>query len=422
SEPPSGLRARGLPRHTFRGIARLAERLREKVELPGAIFLFDDWLASGDASVPHPELFLAAAEECGGDEAFGACAERIHDLGYFVALALDREALVPHRAGTPIVGEVAWRLAELATRSPGGLSRIRDLASPDLLIVREPRGEGTAPQLLDARERFFAGANALVPLLGGNVPWDGDLDRLMWIEELLPTHQRGGLEELATMKPIFAALYQLSFRFAARPGEELAPSDAHRLLLHLLLAQPPVLEPPPELDSNGRALPPIEPSTGPEWRFAREGGFSEGRELSPHEIFIKTAAETAGYLAQYAAREPLVSFRALDDRGRVLESRFGFDLRVVVNFGPDPFTIEETGMVLPELGFWIQYPFFYAFHALAAEGVEYEEPALFTVRSLEGKLYLRAEKVRIWHGFGPAKIRLGGRDFTVERETEARIW
>jgi len=94
----------------------------------------------------------------------------------------------------------------------------------------------------------------------------------------------------------------------------------------------------------------------------------------------------------------------------------------VVNYGDREYASTEDDFKLPPGGFWVQYPFFHAFHATRAHGVDYETPALFTVRSLEGKMYLRAEAVRIYHGFGPSQIRLGGRNFDVPREGVVKVW
>ena len=57
-----------------------------------------------------------------------------------------------------------------------------------------------------------------------------------------------------------------------------------------------------------------------------------------------------------------------------------------------------------------------------AGGLSYDEPAFFTVRSLEGKMFLRAESVRLYRGFGSKQIRLGGRVFEVDTEVRTRIW
>lgn len=429
-EAPAGLSAHGRPLLSFQEVGAFVERLEQTLELPSALFLFEDWLGTRspeeDAGGEAPRIALVPAPECGGEDGLIAAAERIHDAGYFVGFALDRAQLVPDRAAERPAGEAAWRLAHIAAGAPEALPRLRDLAHPDLLLLREPRGEGFAPPLVAARDDLLALLSTVAPLGGGNLPWEGDLEEKSWIEGLFPRlSSRNGDRAApdAELAPLFLALYSLGFRLADEPGAELEPNDAARLLLHLLLAQPPAVAMPADYvrgESSSRTG--EAKRSGPEWCFAREGGWSRGRGLGTRDIFLKTAGEVTSYVAGFAAREPLVSFRTIDAKGEVFESRFGYDLRIVANFGEEPFADEATKTVLPQFGFVVFYPFFYAFHAIEADGVEYDEPALFTVRSLEGKLYLRAEKTRIWHGFGPDTIRLGGRDFTVERETEVKIW
>lgn len=165
------------------------------------------------------------------------------------------------------------------------------------------------------------------------------------------------------------------------------------------------------------------PDSKEESLFSREdGGWYEGQNLSSFQRFVKTTYEITSKLAELRYRNPVHSYKKLDGAGNVEEIYYGYDLRVVVNRGDKDFTDPDRGFVLPKGGFWIQHPFYLAFHAKKAFGVSYKTPVLFTIRSLEGKLWLRAEKVRIWHGFGPSNVKLGGKDFNVKRELITRIW
>jgi hypothetical protein len=162
--------------------------------------------------------------------------------------------------------------------------------------------------------------------------------------------------------------------------------------------------------------------TGVAGCFAQDDGWAAGKKLSVQEAFFKNTYEVLSYVARQRFRTPLASHRSLTPDGSVRETYFGVDMRIIVNFGPDNYENEEEEFVLPPFGFIVRHPFLYAFHALRANGLNYDRPAFFIVRSLEGKLYLRAEKVRIYHGFGPDTIRLGGKSFTVPRETVLKIW
>jgi hypothetical protein len=62
-----------------------------------------------------------------------------------------------------------------------------------------------------------------------------------------------------------------------------------------------------------------------------------------------------------------------------------------------------------------------AFHATQFGGRTYDEPALFTARSLDGRPLWEAEQARIYHGFGEPRLRLCGKEWPVEREAVVRV-
>ena len=156
--------------------------------------------------------------------------------------------------------------------------------------------------------------------------------------------------------------------------------------------------------------------------FAQEDGWARGRGLTPEAIFLKNTYLASSVLSRWQKRLPMFSHKRLTADGAVRAASFGLDMVITVNLGTENYEDEENGFVLPPYGFLLRDPFFLAFHALRVNGVEYDRPAFFVVQSLEGKMYLRAERVHIYHGFGPANLRLGGRDFTVETEEVTRVY
>jgi hypothetical protein len=72
---------------------------------------------------------------------------------------------------------------------------------------------------------------------------------------------------------------------------------------------------------------------------------------------------------------------------------------------------------LPSKGFLIESPTFVAFHARTFNGVAYESAPLFTLRSLDGKGLSSSRQIRVYHGFGDARLKWRGRVGTVEKET-----
>jgi hypothetical protein len=75
---------------------------------------------------------------------------------------------------------------------------------------------------------------------------------------------------------------------------------------------------------------------------------------------------------------------------------------------------------VPAYGFIIESPGYVAFCATRYNGLDYAEPVLFTVHSLDGKPIAESSKVRIYHGFGDGRIRLLGEEFNVARENVVR--
>ncbi|MGH9362013.1 MAG: hypothetical protein ACRD2T_08855, partial [Thermoanaerobaculia bacterium] len=219
--------------------------------------------------------------------------------------------------------------------------------------------------------------------------------------------------------PLFAFAYGHAARLGARPEDAVGPDQPERLLAHLVLGEVPLYA----LAPAGGAAEAEPPPEDPRFCLARsDGGWAEGKGLSARERFLKHTYEVLSHVARIRFRERLLFHRHLRPDRTVEETYFGPDLRIVVNYGPREYADEEGGFTLPRCGFWVQHPFFHAFHATRAHGVDYPRGALFTVRSLEGKMYLRAEAVRIYHGFGPRRIQLGGRDFEVAREEVVKIW
>ena len=64
-------------------------------------------------------------------------------------------------------------------------------------------------------------------------------------------------------------------------------------------------------------------------------------------------------------------------------------------------------MILPPYGFLIESPTFVAFHALRWNGLAYPSAPLFTLRSLDGKPLDRSTRIRVYHGFGDTRLKVG---------------
>jgi hypothetical protein len=379
-------------------VGALAERWKKTLEIDEALVLLDGWNARSAGEPNQAGPLLPAAALLGGDPALKRLAERVRRLGYLFGLrAAGAEAIEP------------------------ALGPLKELLEPDLLLVAAPEGplprEGstlsrTAGPL--ALGEAIASRLGIAGTDGASGPFTqtyGYLEGLLSEKVLHPVDR--------PFSPLYAFGYGHSARITVRPEEAVGPDQPERILAHLVLGEVPLYALPPP-----GAVRESEPPPGdPRFSLARgDGGWSAQKELTARERFLKNTYEVLSQVARLRFRTPILFHRFLTPDRTVEETYFGEDLRVVVNYGEREYADEEAGFKLPRYGFWVHHPFFFAFHATRAGGVDYPEPALFTVRSLEGKIYLRAEAVRIFHGFGPARIQLGGRDFQVEREQVVKIW
>ena len=420
----------GGARHSFDALAALAKRLRDKLELDQALWVVDEWI-DGRSSLKSNTW--AAVRAAGGTEGLQSLRRQLSACGYLLGLGIERAALHVPLVTTPTKTPRCdiWKRSLEFARTDNGFTLVDELYSPDLVILRETLQDASLreaardpEELLEVRSELAEQALENFGMVGfgrGSLP---DLRTAAYLEAELDFSRSASSTELQSMNdaetfPFFASIAGASTRLVM-PSAGLGPLDAEAFLRHLTLGEVPVYDVATLLSRSGGDTQPSLAAAGA--CFARAAGWSQGQDLNAAEVFLKNTFEVATHVARLRGRTPLSMFRRRTEDGRVQESWFGTDLRVIVNHGPEEWFDEETGTRLPQFGFLIRHPFFRAFHATEAGGLKYDEPALFTVLSLEGKLFLRAEQVRLWRGFGPRKIRLGGKTFEVDRELITKIW
>ena len=151
-----------------------------------------------------------------------------------------------------------------------------------------------------------------------------------------------------------------------------------------------------------------------------DGGWAEG--MHPLDVYVKNTSEILSPLNAITSRMPMEDHAFLTEDRQVVRSVFGSGaeaVTAVVNMGEAPYRVtSKVGgeVVLPAYGFLVEAPAFLAFHASAFGGLRYEAPPLVTVRSLDGRPLAESGKVRVYHGFGDARLRLRGRVHEVARE------
>ena len=411
-------------RYDFKQIAAISQHWKKNLGIEQALVIADDWLATGNGT-GNDLSDWNAAEECGGNEALALAAAEIRSRGHLFGLSLDLDQLYNAPAGGRFDRQASWQIALDTVRATESFHNLKSLFDPQLLVITEtdPAGPGRKgwEQLVESRTKLLQEVDTIFGLAGITPALPEDYRTAALGAGAL--HSKLAAPDSANLFPLLPATFGHKARLSGGKYQGLGPADAAGFLCYLLYGQVPTYALPAGLYfATSEEAPPRKPEEGPAWCFAREGGWSSGKNLIPHDIFIKNTYEVATWLAPLCARNRLTSHRFLTPDGAVQESYFSADLRVLVNFGEKPYRDKEAQVVLPRYGFFIRHPFFLAFCALEAGGLVYERPAFFTVRSLEGKMYLRAEQVRIYQGMAPNRISLGGRVFKVNGELKTKIW
>ncbi len=140
-----------------------------------------------------------------------------------------------------------------------------------------------------------------------------------------------------------------------------------------------------------------------------ENGWAEGMNI--FDIFLKNTHEILSPLNEITAKMIITDFAYLSPDYKITKTIFGSnEVIAVVNRSNKDFEYICKGgsaAILPPLGFVIESPEFIAFHAKSWNGIKYDKPVLFTIRSLDKEPINESKKIRIFHGFGDQKIKVG---------------
>ncbi|OGV78947.1 MAG: hypothetical protein A3K19_23985 [Lentisphaerae bacterium RIFOXYB12_FULL_65_16] len=174
------------------------------------------------------------------------------------------------------------------------------------------------------------------------------------------------------------------------------------------------------VDKNGPKLLPVPESpdgAGQDCFVQADGGWAEGLNLT--DRFLKNTHEVLSPLHELTARVLLTKLEFLTPDRRARRTTFGDKAVATVNDRTESLTVRRgdgTEVVLPPRGFLVETPEFVAFHAQTWGSVKYEQPALFTLRSLDGQPLATSKRIRVFHAFGPARCDVNGRMVEVKRE------
>ncbi len=149
-------------------------------------------------------------------------------------------------------------------------------------------------------------------------------------------------------------------------------------------------------------------------------GWADG--LHPLDRFLKNTCEVLSPLNELTARLRMSSHRFLTPDRKVQRTVFGEGpgaVEVVVNTGLTNFPLSSKlggQVLLPPNGFLVESPSLVAFHARNWNGLSYDDPPMFVLRSLDNRPLSSSRQVRVFHAFGDARIHVGLTTRTVTRE------
>jgi hypothetical protein len=447
---------------TFNEAAQVAEHLKTDLKLEKVLFIMGGWTHRGYDN-QHPDI-LPANPECGGSSALAECARRVMQLGYLFCLHDNyqdiyrdspswNEDLIMKEPDESLVKGGHWwggqayitcsrKALELAQR-PQNLPAVRELTNADAYFIDTTYASGLlecfdpAHPLARAddmkwKQALSDYARQTFGLFGSEdgrewaIPHSDFFEGLngvsgSWFHNKDLLKQTGG-----TSVPLFEMVYRDSIALYGKYGYDISTS-ADYVLYHISIGRTlNYHEIPPHLYWKEAPPPPApgEKTEGAEndpALFTRaDHGWAEG--LYPLDRFVKNTYEILSPLNELTAQMQMSRHQFLTPDYKVQRSVFGegaHQVVVTVNMGSAEYSVKSRlggATVLPSGGFLIEAPTFVAFHARNWNGLAYKDAPLFTLRSVDGQPLEHSRSVRVFHGFGDARVRLAGNVRTVAKE------
>ncbi len=431
---------------TFEEAAQIAEHLKNDLKLDKVLFIIGGFIRRGYDN-QHPDI-LPAAPECGGNEALTDCARRVRQLGYLFSLhdnyqdiyrdspSWNEDLIMKNPDGSLTKGghwagglaylTCSQKAVELAKR-PQNLPEVKKLTDADSYFIDTTYAAGlmecfdknhplTRWDDMKWKQAISDYAREVFGSFGSECGREWAIPHSDFFEGLTGVsgayyHNKDLAKNLgATVVPLFEMVYRDCIAMYGKYGYDFMKA-AEYVLYHISIGRP----------LNYHSIPPHlywkEPDAKPQQPgnaglFCRaDGGWAEG--LHRVDRFVKNTYEILSPLNELTSQVPMTRHEFLTPDRKVQRTVFGEGngaVEVVVNMGNgEQRHRSKLGgeVVLAPYGFLVEAPTFVAFHAQSWNGLRYEAPALFTLRSVDGQPLGRAGKVRVYHGFGEAKIKVG---------------
>jgi hypothetical protein len=442
---------------TFDEAAQVAEHLKHDLKLDRVLFIIGGWIRRGYDN-QHPDI-LPAAPECGGNQGLSDCAQRVRRLGYLFCLhdnyqdiyrdspSWDENLIMKNPDGSLALGgkwaggraylTCSQKAVELAKR-PQNLPAVKKLTDADVYFIDTTYAAGlcecfdknhplTRWDDMKWKQAISDYAREVFGLFASECGREWAIPHSDFFEGLTGVsgryyHDAGLLQKLgAVVVPLFEIVYRDTIAMYGKYGYDNAKA-AEYVLHHISIGRPLHYHSIPAHQYwKGPARPaPAQSRPDPAVFTRADHGWAEN--LHPVDRFVKNTYEILSPLNELSARLQMTQHQFLTADRKVQRTIFGEGkepVQVIINASGQDYRHESSlggETVLPPYGFCVESPTFVACHALSWSGLSYDAPVLFTLRSLDGQPLSRSGRIRVFHGFGDARVKLGNTTWTVEKE------
>ena len=417
---------------TFDEVAQLAEHFKQDLGIDRAMIVVAGWITGGYDGT-HPDV-LPAAPESGGNDGLAETSRRIKALGYLFGLhdnytdfyrrapSWDEDYIAKGQDGSLVKGGI-WaggqaylicqrKSLELAAR-PQNIPGVQRLFSPDIYFIdclfamvprvcQDPKHPVTKTEDVQLKLDLCDYARNQPMLFGSEEGNESGVAHADYFEGILGKKTASHTPGSDTVIPLFELVFSDAIPMLTHQSERLGPDNPEQFLDHILYAEMPVYRfgvhrywTDPALD--------FQPPAGSEARLI----FARGERWGLYDRFIKNTYEVLSYLNRVTATLPMTDHRFLTPDRMVERTRFGDDVEITVNYGAADYAAGDA--VLPQFGFLVKSPSLIAFRARKYGRVDYEDPPLFVLRSLDGQPLAVSRQVAVYHGFGDRRLDFQGR-------------
>jgi hypothetical protein len=231
-----------------------------------------------------------------------------------------------------------------------------------------------------------------------------------YFEGMLSHKTKSHLAGADTVIPLFELVFGDAIPLLTHQSERLGPDNAEQFLDHVLYAEMPVYR-----FGTHRYWTDAAQDFRPQAGAAEQLLFARGEQWGLYDRFIKNTYEVLSHVNRVTAMLPMTGHRFLTADRMVESTRFGSDVEITVNYGAADYATGNA--VLPKYGFLVQSPSMLAFHARKFGRVEYSDPPLIVLRSLDGQPLATSKRIHAYRGFGGRQVDFLGRIVEIEGDS-----